>query len=97
MEWDHISRTLHWRQSMEDLERLSPTKKNVQIKQIIANGYFQDGGKRQHLLTARKVAEEEKIKEEISKAGSKTQRHEGAAPASGQKLTQYRNQQSPVL
>ena len=40
MEWDQVSRTLHWRQSMDDLERLSPTKKNVQIKQIIAHGYF---------------------------------------------------------
>lgn len=42
LEWEHISRTLHWRNTIDQLDQLSPQKSGIKLKTILTGGYYGD-------------------------------------------------------
>jgi hypothetical protein len=41
-EWEHISRTMHWRNTIDQLEQLSPSK-NIRLKTLVTGDYIYNG------------------------------------------------------
>ena len=40
-EWRYVSRALHWRNSLDELTTLTPTKDNIRLKTVIVDDYVQ--------------------------------------------------------
>lgn len=52
-EWRFVSRALHWRNSLDQLGNLTPTKDNLHLKTVLVDDYVQ-GAPINHLISIKK-------------------------------------------
>jgi hypothetical protein len=40
LEWEHISRTIHWRNTIDQLEQLTPERSNIKLKTVFNGNLY---------------------------------------------------------
>lgn len=90
LEWEHISRTIHWRNTIDQLEQLTPERSNIKLKTVLNGNLYGEADYALFQLMKKKQQNQALLKlvspadSLPSNAGSKEGVYKNNGPVSGQ-------------